>query len=321
MNNPGPAADTIEYPGGVIAIDSGFVRPFMAACYLLEGENEVAVIETGTRASVDRIMATLAARGWAPEQVRHVIITHVHLDHAGGVGTLMQQLPAATLLVHPRGARHMIDPSRLEAGVRAVYGDAVFERDYGVLVPVAAERVREMDDGSRATVGGRELLFRDSPGHARHHFCVWDEATRGWFTGDTFGLSYRELDTAAGPFIFPTTTPVQFDPDAMHASLEMLLAARPRWMYLTHFGRVGEPRALAATLHEWIDTFVDLAEGHSASEYRADALRQGMLALLWDAALAHGYSGSDDQFRDVVWNDIVLNVQGLEVWLDSPPRP
>lgn len=305
-----------EYAGGVLAVDSGYVRPRMAACYLFEGDGEVAIIETGTNATVPRLMRVLELRGWRPEQVRHVIVTHVHLDHAGGAGTLMQALPEAELLAHPRGARHMIDPTRLEAGVRAVYGDEIYDRDYGVLAPVPAERVREMEDGAVTTVGGRELLFRDSPGHARHHFCVWDERTRGWFTGDTFGLSYRDLDTAAGPFVFPTTTPVQFDPDALHASVEMLMAAEPDWMYLTHFGRVGDLARLAADLHARVDRLVEIAERHAHSEDRTAAIQAAMHDTLKDAAADHGVTLSEEAFRNVVWNDIVLNTQGLEFWLD-----
>ncbi len=318
MNDADNALNAIEYAGGVIAVDSGFTRPQMAACYLLEGDGEVAVIETGTNASVPRIEGVLAARGWQPEQVRYVILTHVHLDHAGGAGTLMQRMPQATLLVHPRGARHMVDPSRLEAGVRAVYGDEVYDRDYGTLVPVPEARVRAMDDGERVELGGRELLFRDSPGHAKHHFCVWDEATRGWFTGDTFGLSYRELDTAAGPFIFPTTTPVQFDPEALHASIEMLMASDPQYMYLTHFGRVGDLDRLAADLHARVDQFVAIADRRVGDdpELRGEAMRADMYEALREATTAHGVRLQADDFRQVVWGDIVLNVQGLEFWLD-----
>ena len=164
-----------EYPHGVLAVDSGYWRERVAACYLLEDRDEVAIIETGTNSSVPRLLRVLEQRGWSREQVRYVIATHVHLDHAGGAGALMAALPQARFLVHPRGVRHMIDPARLEAGVRMVYGDAVFDRDYGTLVPIDAARVTEMNDGDVAPLGSRALLFRDTPGHARHHFCVFDE--------------------------------------------------------------------------------------------------------------------------------------------------
>jgi hypothetical protein len=127
----------LEYEGGITAIDSGMVRPQMAACYLLETESTLAVVEAGNNDSADRILQVIASRGRSPQEVSHVIVTHVHLDHAGGAGKLMQLMPNATLVAHPRGARHLIDPSRLEASARAVYGDVEFDRMYGTLIPVA----------------------------------------------------------------------------------------------------------------------------------------------------------------------------------------
>src|SRR3990172_4706978 len=227
-----------EYQGGIVAMDSGMFRREMVACYLLETPDQLALIEVGSNNTASRILSVLDRRGWRPEQVSHLIVTHVHLDHAGGAGSLMQVLPNATLVVHPHGARHLVDPSRLEAGARAVYGDTTFEATYGKLVPVPQQRVRVMEDGEALSVGQRQLLFLDTPGHARHHFCVWDQQTRGWFTGDTFGISYRDLDTASGPFIFPTTTPIQFHPQALISSVNRLMDMAPEFMYLTHFGRV-----------------------------------------------------------------------------------
>lgn len=304
------------YEGGVTAVDSGYHRPAMAACYLVEADAGVAVIETGTNDSVPRLLKALEARGRSAEEVRYVIVTHVHLDHAGGAGSLMQACPNATFLVHPRGARHMIDPSKLEASVRQVYGDEVFDRDYGTLVPIPAERTREVHDGETVMLGDRPLAFMDTPGHARHHFCIWDEATRGWFTGDTFGLSYRELDTRKGPFIFPTTTPIQFDPGALKASVERLMARSPKWMYLTHFGRVGDTPRLAGELLERIDELVAIAEYYSDAERRGKVIAAAMRDGLEDAARAHGVVMSSEDFNAVVGDDVQLNTQGLEFWLD-----
>ena len=307
----------IEYDHGVVAIDSGLDRDLMCACYLLECDGAAAVIETGVNSSAPRIIEVIEARGWRREQVRHVIVTHVHLDHAGGAGALMHELPGAELLVHPRGARHMIDPSRLEASVRMVYGDEEYDRSYGVLRPIAAERVRQVTDGERVTIGGRELLFRDTPGHARHHFCVWDAASRGWFTGDTFGVSYRELDTASGPFVFPTTTPVQFDPPALKRSIALLLASDPRWMYLTHYGRVGDIERLSRDMLRAIDVLVEIAGRHATSERRTEDIRDDMRAWLVEAIRGHGVDMPDDELQSIIEPDIVLNTQGIEFWLDQ----
>jgi glyoxylase-like metal-dependent hydrolase (beta-lactamase superfamily II) len=306
----------LEYPGGVVAVDSGQLRPQMAACYLLETDSAVAVIETGNNQSVPRILQVLEHRGRRIEEVTHVIVTHVHLDHAGGAGSLMQRLPNATLVVHPRGARHMIDPSRLEASARAVYGDEEYEKQHGALQPVPQERVLEMEDGGSLQVGGRTLIFVDTPGHARHHFCVWDEHSRGWFSGDTFGISYRELDTDRGPFIFPTTTPIQFDPAALLKSIERLMAQDPKWMYLTHFGRVGDLPRLAEDMQASVAQFVDWGERFRDDAQRSERIAEAMMEWLVERARAHGARAPEENLQAIFRNDVELNTQGIEFWLD-----
>jgi glyoxylase-like metal-dependent hydrolase (beta-lactamase superfamily II) len=228
----------------------------------------------------------------------------------------MQLLPNATLVVHPRGARHMIDPSQLEAGTRAVYGDAAFEHMHGHLIPVPRERVIIMEDGEALAIGQRTLLFRDTPGHARHHFCVWDEQTRGWFTGDTFGISYRELDTAAGPFIFPTTTPIQFDPEALISSIKLLQDKAPDYMYLTHFGRVGDTGRLAADMIAGVHKLVEIAERHLVSGNRRADIEAEMLDWLYTACRTHGVILPHEQLVDLLESDVSLNTMGIEYWLD-----
>ena len=307
----------LEYEGGILALDSGMVRPQMAACYLLETDAAVAVVETGNNDSADRILRVLDLRGRRREEVSHVIVTHVHLDHAGGAGKLMQHLPNARLAVHPRGARHVIDPSRLEASARAVYGDKEFDAMYGTLVPVPEDRVLVMEDGDSLEVGKRRLDFIDTPGHARHHFCIWDEQTRGWFTGDTFGISYRELDTLNGPFIFPTSTPIQFDPPALIASIQRMLEKQPANMYLTHFGRVQDLKRLSADMISSVETFAVLGERFENSENRQHDISTAMMNWLMERARNHGVQCSDDDLREIFAGDVLLNTQGIEFWLDQ----
>jgi len=305
-----------EYEGGIIAIDSGMVRSLMAACYLLETDDAVALIEVGSNASVERILKVLESRGRSPDEVSHVIVTHVHLDHAGGAGELMARLPNAQFVVHPYGARHMIDPSRLEASARGVYGDEAFDAMYGTLRPIPAERVITMEDGNSLLVGRRLLSFMDSPGHARHHYCVWDEQTSGWFTGDTFGLSYRELDTENGAFIFPTTTPTQFDPDALNASIDRMMEKSPENMYLTHFGRVRDVAEMANRMKTGVRRFVEIAEALADDENRTENIEVAMMDWLLESTREHGVTLPEQQVREIVDNDVVLNTQGIEFWLD-----
>lgn len=301
-----------DLPERIRCIDTLYQRPGLAACYLLESAGEAAVIDTGTAHSVPLIMQQLEAWQLAPAQVRYVIPTHVHLDHAGGAGQLMRQLPEARLVVHPFGARHLIDPTKLIAGATHVYGEEPFKRLYGSLLPVPAERVLEAPDGLILELGRRRLLCLDTPGHARHHICIHDDRSNGIFSGDTFGLSYREFDTAQGPFILPTSTPVQFDPEAWHASIERLLEFAPTAIYLTHFGGVAEPRRLAARLRRGIDDFVDIAR----RAHELDSIRQGLLDWTLEKLSAHGCHQTPAEIEALLGMDLDLNAQGLKIWLD-----
>lgn len=310
----------LPYDDGVYAIDTGFHRPRFDAAYLIVQQSRAAFVDTGTNHSVPRLMGALQALGLTPAQVDFVIPTHVHLDHAGGAGLLMQQLPHARLVVHPRGARHMVDPSALYQGALAVYGQEEMDRSYGTLVPVPAERVLQTHDGFTLDFHGRPLLFIDTPGHARHHHCIWDEASAGWFTGDTFGLSYREFDTEHGPWVMPTSTPVQFEPEALKQSIKRLLAMQPKWMYLTHFGRVGHVRRLAEMLLDQIDAMVLLSDALRDAPERHERLKQGLAALYEDRLRGHGVPEPAQAVR-LLDLDVELNAQGLAVWLEKMRAP
>lgn len=303
---------------GIHVIDTGFVRPRFDAAYLVVEQGHGAFIDCGTNHAVPRMLEALDLAGLAPEQVDWLILTHVHLDHAGGAGALMTHLPNAKAVVHPRGARHLIDPTQLWAGATAVYGEAVMEKSYGRLRPIPAERVVEAPEGHIVELHGRPLRCLDTPGHARHHLCVHDEQGRACFTGDTFGLSYREFDTERGPFALPTSTPVQFEPDMLHQSIDRLVALKPDAMYVTHFGPVGDIERLAKGLHQQIDAMVSL--GHAVrgepKDKRHEELKWALTDLYAGRVAAHGWKGSRDELLKILGMDIELNAQGLEVWLD-----
>ncbi len=306
---------------GVYAVDTGFQRDDFDAAYLLVHGGRAAFIDTGTNFSVPRLLGALAALGLATDAVDWVIPTHVHLDHAGGVGLLMQHLPRAQVLVHPRGARHMVDPSALWAGALAVYGEEEMRRSYGQLQPVPADRVHSSHDGQVLNLGGRELLLLDTPGHAKHHHCIWDATSRGWFTGDTFGLSYREFDTAQGAWIMPTSTPVQFEPEAMRASVQRLLSYQPECLYLTHYSRVGGVPQLAQQFLALLDEVVALGRGLPtglSTTARHQALKDGLLALYQRSLAQHGAQMPAERVAELLSVDVELNAQGMGVWLDRP---
>ena len=208
---------------GVYCLDAEYVQPGVAAIYLLEQHGQLCIIETGTSLSLPLVEQAIASLGLSPGDVAYIIPTHIHLDHAGGAGALMRACPQAQLIIHPRGAAHMVDPAKLIAGTIAVYGEQNYQRLYGEVVPVDETRMIIADDGFSLEFNGRTLEFVDTPGHALHHFCVVDSMSRGVFTGDTFGIAYPQLATAAGPFIFATTTPTHFDPDALLNSINRVL--------------------------------------------------------------------------------------------------
>ncbi len=305
---------------GITVIDTGLQRPCFAASHLVVENGRAAFIDVGTSFSAPLLLAALEAKGLDAGAVDYVILTHVHLDHAGGAGQLMSRLPQARLVVHPRGARHMVDPARLWAGAAAVYGEEPLRRTYGSLLPVEARRVIEAPDGFRLELAGRPLLFLDTPGHARHHVCIWDEVSRGMFTGDTLGLCYPELAGARGAFVLPTTTPVQFEPEALHLSIERLLGFEPQALYLTHYSRVGEPARLARDLHRRVDQLVALGRAQDGQGDRSAGLRAGIEQLVLGWLREHGTVLGPERQRELLAIDVELNAQGLESWLDRGRR-
>jgi glyoxylase-like metal-dependent hydrolase (beta-lactamase superfamily II) len=310
----------LAFPDDITAIDTGVLRPRFDASHLIEAGGRAAFVDTGTNASVPRLLAALQAKGLSPDLVDYVLLTHVHLDHAGGAGTLMRALPNAVAVLHPRGAPHMMDPAKLVAGSIAVYGEEEFRRTYGDIVPIPAERIRTVADGERIDFRGRILEFIHTPGHALHHYCIVDRAARAIFSGDTFGVSYREFDTARGAFIFPTTTPVQFDPDAAHASIDRLMSYSPKAIFLTHYSRVLQLERLMRDMHDCLDGFVRIANDCEHLEQRTRAMRQRMAEFLNARLDAHGFSRDGARRSALLEPDIALNVQGLEVWLERRRR-
>ncbi len=307
--------DTLDH--GVHTVDTGYIRSGFDASHIIVESGRAAFVDVGTNHSVPQLLQGLADLGLAPDAVDYIILTHIHLDHAGGAGELIKQLPNAQLTVHPRGARHMIDPGKLIAGATAVYGEARMEALYGTITPVAVERVVETPDRFELYLNGRRLEFLDTPGHARHHVCVVDDKSQGIFTGDTFGLAYKELDTDAGAFVFPSTSPVQFDPDALIQSIERLLTYQPERMYLTHYGAVENVAHCAQGLLKRVRGFADLARDVPIEA--PDRHRQ-LVAGQWEILLGdlndHGCTLAENEIRDLLVLDVEVNAQGLAIWRD-----
>ncbi|MBW3568418.1 MAG: MBL fold metallo-hydrolase [Proteobacteria bacterium] len=304
-----------RFPDGIIAIDTGYVKPRLAASHLIVRDGRAAFVDTGTTRSLPKLLAGLEENNIPLEYVDYVFITHVHLDHAGGAGALMQQLPDATLVAHPRAAPHLAIPTQLVEATNRVYGEKTFRKLYGEIIPVPESRIRVVQDGERLLLGGSPLDFLHTPGHAMHHYCIHDREANVMFTGDTFGVSYREFDTAKGPFIFPATTPTHFDPEQAHASIERLLALNTDAAYLTHYSRVENLSELAEDLHGDLVAFVEIAKRCAGREDRVDEMKRMMFAYLCARLDEHGFP-DDGRREEWLEMDVDLNAKGLAAWLD-----
>jgi glyoxylase-like metal-dependent hydrolase (beta-lactamase superfamily II) len=311
-----PLEQITAHDDGIWAVDTGYFRPQCDAAHLVVREGRAAFVDCGTTRSVPLLLAALDELALDPEDVELLLLTHVHLDHAGGAGALLAELPNATLVVHPRGAPHLIDPAKLEAGTRAVYGDAEYERLYGPLVPVPASRVRTVADGERIELGRSAFDVLHTPGHALHHLVYHDRDSDSVFTGDTFGISYRELDVRRRPFILPATTPTHFDPDQAHGSIERILSLKPRACFLTHYSRVTDLERLAEDLHGDLVAFVEIARRCAAAPHREREIARLMRAYLYARLDEHRFPDSPKRRAAALAMDIELNAQGLCAWLD-----
>jgi glyoxylase-like metal-dependent hydrolase (beta-lactamase superfamily II) len=291
------------------------MRPLLDASHLILADGRAAFVDTGTNYSVPLLLDALRQHEHDPGDVDYLFLTHVHLDHAGGGGTLMQALPGAICVLHPRGAPHMADPEKLIAGTNAVYGEQQAREMYGEIVPIDANRIVVAEDEQWFEFGGRKVQALHTEGHARHHYCLYDPQSNGVFTGDSFGISYRELDTKHGEFIYPTTTPPHFEPTEAHKAVDRIMGLQPEKLFLTHYSRVDDLERLATDMHECIDGFVAIAERRRAEEKRCDAIQADMFEFLAGRLVAHGFEGDRDAMWSVMQFDINLNSQGLDAWL------
>lgn len=309
----GQRAQTTVLNDGIVAVDTEYQRLLHDASHLIVETGHAAYVDTGVNSSVPFLLDALAQQDLDVADVDYVFLTHVHLDHAGGAGQLMQRLPKAKCVVHPYGARHMVDPTKLIAGTEAVYGKAETEKMYGRIEAIDEKRIVIPEDEQWFALNGRQLQTIFTEGHARHHYVLNDPHSKGVFTGDSFGVSYREHDTEKGEIVFPTTTPVQFDPVEAHRAVDRIMACDPDKLYLTHYSRVQNLDRLVTQMHEGIDAYVAMAREHENDE--PEALRTSLFDYYVQRLSEHGYSGGREAIQSALGNDVDLNSQGLETWL------
>lgn len=277
-------------------------------------EEELTLVETGPSLSVPYIKAGLAKLGFSTEQVKYIIVTHIHLDHAGGAGLFLQDCPNAKVVVHPKGARHLVDPSRLIAGARAVYQDD-FDRLFDPIVAVPEDRILIRGDRDTLQIGEHCVLeFLDSPGHANHHFSIYDPVSRGMFTGDTAGVLYQQLLKEGIHLVLPSTSPNQFDPDAMLASLQRFSERHLNRIFFGHFGMSEQVEDAYRQIREWLPVFV--AEGEAAVS--AGHSYQQLSKNLFERIQAHLHSQGvqpDHEVFEVLTLDLEVCSMGIMDYL------
>ncbi len=297
----------------IITIDCHYERPEIAASYLIKGRSKAAFIENNTSRALPHLLDGLRQNGFSPDQVEFAIITHVHLDHAGGSSALMEACPNAVLLAHPRAAKHIIDPSRLISSSKIVYGESKFHELYGEIRGVDPARVRIPSDGETIRVADRDMTFIYTRGHANHHFCIYDQTDSCIFTGDTFGLAYPALQKH-GLFIYPSTTPTDFDPAEARLSIQKILDTGARRAYLTHFGPVEDIQAAAQQLREGLDFYenlLDSAKSRGGEMQDLEKFCEDEVRAYIRKKMDAGGGSFDSSSLEIMELDIGINAQGI----------
>ncbi|MGA9776168.1 MAG: MBL fold metallo-hydrolase [Candidatus Dormiibacterota bacterium] len=290
---------------GVLEIDTelgGWQE--LNAVFLIDGEGPC-LVETGPQLDSGRVLRALERRGLGPGQLAYVVLTHIHLDHGGGVGEVSRHFPKATVICHPKGVRHLADPTRLVAAAAAVYGPRL-DSLYGRMLPVEAGRLHAAEDMERLDLGaGRTLTLVYSPGHAKHHIAVLDDSTGVLLVGDAAGVKVP----GGGP-LRPATPPDDFDLEVAIHSLHRLASLRPEQLVLTHFGPAGDPQEVLAEAEATMRRWCTIAEEAYAEEPSLDHLERALLERAYEPAV----EASRQPVVDAL-NGVPSNAAGILGWI------
>lgn len=298
--------------GSVITIDCHYKAPQRAAAYLIIEDGRAAFVDNNTARAVPHLLTALEQHGLAPGQVEYLIVTHAHLDHAGGTAALLERCPNATVLAHPKAARHLAAPERLVAGATAVYGEETFLRLYGLIRPVPESRLRAVQDNEELRWGRRSLRFLHTPGHASHHICIHDSGSNGVFTGDAFGLALNEALRPGPAFVMATTAPTDFDPEEAHKTTQRIVDTGADQAYLAHFGLHANPAAHAEKLRHSLEQMASVLRAAEAVEEGAlDAFCREQVRAATEEQIR--WCGASDPAWDLRWidGDIAINALGI----------
>lgn len=250
---------TVQLTENIYLIDDyDLSMPERTGTYVLL-EEQIAIIETSASPSVPYILEGLKELQVNPENIAYIILTHIHLDHAGGAGLLLSHCPNAKVIVHPKGARHLADPSRLILGAKAVYGEK-FDELFDPILEVPEERIMAKNDEDTLKLSEKlTLTFFDTPGHANHHFSIYHPAVNGIFSGDTAGIYYPQISREGIEFYLPSTSPNQFDPDKMRQSIALYKKLRIEKIFFGHYSMSENPAEAFKKVESWLEVFLEEA--------------------------------------------------------------
>ncbi len=310
------SSSIISFGNGIYAIDSGYIRKEFASIHFIVEKNKVAIVDTGTNHSVAKVLEALKTLNLSKHSVEWIFLTHIHLDHAGGAGNLMSIFANAKVAVHSKGLRHMVNPDRLWKAVIDVYGIEIATKEYGQIIPIPEDRIVVVGEGDTLFLGERAFEFWNAPGHANHHVFILDKKSRSIFTGDTFGVSYREMDSAKGAFAFISSTPSQFDPHAAENSIRRIMESDVSQVYLTHYSQLTNIQYTGNCLLQLVDDYVKIAEDNANTEDVSKNIEKSLIQLLCQRANCHGVTVSNKDLNDILAFDVKLNASGLATWLE-----
>jgi len=302
---------------GVEIIDCQYMAPEHAAAYLIVEGDRAAFVDNNTVHAVPLLMKALSERGLGADAVEFIIITHLHLDHAGGTSMLAEQCPNASVLAHPRAVRHLVNPARLVAAVKDVYGVEYYERMYAPINPIDAARVRAVEDGETISFGSRTLTFLHTRGHAKHHICIHDSGSNGVFTGDTFGVGFLPRRTGARPFMVCSTAPSDFDPPAAKETIQRIVDTKAERAYLSHYGELTDVAGGAVSLLNSLEQIEAIVREAMDSERTGESLLQLCKKRVREAARAQA-EACQTTLTDEEWQlldeDLTVDAQGLALY-------
>ncbi len=286
-------------------------RPGRTGIYVIR-EPELTLVESGPSLSVPYVLAGLKRLNLDPKQVRYIIVTHIHLDHAGGAGLLLQSCPNAKVVVHPRGARHLADPSRLIAGARLVYGEQ-FDSLFDPVVPIPEERLLVKGEGDQLPIGPNcTLSFMDTPGHAAHHLSFYDPVSKGIFTGDTAGIRFSEVDWQ---FVIPSTSPNQFDPEAALKSIARYRQLKPERIYFGHYSMTTEVEDALNQVSSWLPRFVEAGKEALAAGEGEKGTMDRLVKMTSEVLSRNGIS-KDHPIYEIMLIDLKVSAMGIVHYLE-----